>query len=324
MDGTRNGQAKLRANFSHFLMKQPIPTIVAEIVALALLCAPAIAQDQADKAPPASPEQTALTEREHEFEAAYAKGDAAALADFFTDDAEYTDSDGDLTAGRAAIEKDFRESLAANKGSKLDIVVTSVKTLTPDVVIEKGQTTITKKDGSTDESLFTAVQVRKDGKWRICQLTETEPTATPHDQLSDLEWLVGSWTESDEGNISVKSTYDWARGGNFLTQNVTVKKKDDTVLEGWQIIGWDNAQNRVRSWIFDTEGGFSEAVWTQDGDRWLMREIGVTADGDRTTADNMITKLGNDRYAWESNNRTLDGEPQPSIGRIEISRAKGN
>jgi hypothetical protein len=33
--------------------------------------------------------------------------------------------------------------------------------------------------------------------------------------------------------------------------------------------------------------------------------------------------LSADKVTWESNNRTLDGDPQPSIGRIEINRVKG-
>jgi len=47
-------------------------------------------------------------------------------------------------------------------------------------------------------------------------------------------------------------------------------------------------------------------------------------DGSNTTAENTITKLGDDRFSWESNNRTLDDDPQPAIARIEISRVKGN
>jgi hypothetical protein len=40
--------------------------------------------------------------------------------------------------------------------------------------------------------------------------------------------------------------------------------------------------------------------------------------------DSTFTKVSADRFAWESQNRTLDGAPQPSIGRIEINRVKGN
>jgi hypothetical protein len=55
----------------------------------------------------------------------------------------------------------------------------------------------------------------------------------------------------------------------------------------------------------------------------LVRETGVTPDGSRTGAENTITRLGPDRFTWESNNRTLDAEPQPSIDRIEINRVMG-
>ena len=95
-------------------------------------------------------------------------------------------------------------------------------------------------------------------------------------------------------------------------------------LEGWQIIGWDPIEECIRSWTFDGEGGFSEGRFTRDGHRWLLRETGVTPDGSRTAADDTFTKLSADRFTWESNNRTLDGDPQPGIGRIEINRVKGN
>ena len=55
-----------------------------------------------------------------------------------------------------------------------------------------------------------------------------------------------------------------------------------------------------------------------------LRETGVAPDGSRTSADNTITKLSADKLTWESNNRTLDGDPQPGIGRVEINRVKGN
>jgi hypothetical protein len=56
----------------------------------------------------------------------------------------------------------------------------------------------------------------------------------------------------------------------------------------------------------------------------LQRETGVTPDGSRTGAENTFVKVSDDRFTFESNNRTLDGDPQPGIGRIEINRVKGN
>ena len=130
--------------------------------------------------------------------------------------------------------------------------------------------------------------------------------------------------DGQDGRSSISSQYLWARGGNFLTRNVTVKRAGNVTLEGWQVIGWDPIQERLRSWTFDGEGGFSEGDFTRDGDRWLLRETGFAPDGSRTSGDSTITKVSADRFTWESNNRTLDGDPQPSIGRIEINRVKGN
>jgi uncharacterized protein (TIGR02246 family) len=260
------------------------------------------------------------------YEAAYAKGDAKALAQFFADDAEYTSEDGTTVKGRAEIEKSIRAALATRKGGKIAIDVESVRALAPDVMAEKGSTVVTTKAGESVESLYTAIHVKKNDQWKISELIESpSPVPTAGQRLAELAWLVGDWEESDKTNdLSVRSQFAWARGENFITRNVTVKKGGETTLEGWQIIGWDPIEERIRSRTFDSEGGFGEGTWTREGERWLLREIGVAADGSRSSADNTFTKLSADRFAWESNNRTLDGDPQPGIGRIEINRVKGN
>jgi uncharacterized protein (TIGR02246 family) len=285
----------------------------------AVLAGPALAQT----APDVPPEKAAVLALDRAYEAAFAKGDATALAAFFAEDAEQTTEDGTVLRGRAEIEKAIRDGLKANKGAKLAIAMDSVRLLTPDVAVEKGASTVTSKNGGSSTSLYSVFYVKKDGKWKISQLIETPlPPATPRERLQELAWLAGKWAEKD-GDTGISSSFDWARGGNFLTRNVTVKRGDETVLEGWQVIGWDEAQGHIRSWTFDTAGGFSEGVWTRDGERWLVRDSGTMPDGARTTAEQTIAKVGADKFTWEANNRTLNGEPQPSIGRIEISRVKG-
>ncbi len=271
-----------------------------------------------------SPEKAAVLELDRAYESAFAKGDATALAAFFAEDAEQTTEDGTLLRGREEIEKAIRAGLKANQGAKLAISLDSVRLLAPEVAIEKGTSTVTAKTGETSSSLFTAVYVKKDGKWKISQLTETAlPAATPREQLAELEWLVGAWSEKD-GDTTIDSKVNWARGGNFLTRDMTVKRGDETTLEGWQIIGWDAAQGRIRSWTFDSEGAFSEGVWTRSGNSWLVRDNGVLPDGSRTTSDQTISKSSAEKFTWEAYNRTLNGDLQPSIGRFEINRVKGN
>jgi uncharacterized protein (TIGR02246 family) len=294
------------------------------ITFVASISAALVAVSHAETSGEISPEKTAVMAIDRAFETAYAKADAKAVADFFTEDAHYTSDNGGTFDGRSAIEENVRAAFAKNVGAKLAIVLDSVRLLAPDVLLERGSTTVTAKDGETNGALYTAVYVKKDGKWKISQLVETpQPDLTAHDHLSEIGWLVGEWEDADKGdNLTVRSQYSWARGGNFLTRNVTVKRGAETTLEGWQIIGWDPIEGCIRSWTFDDAGGFSEGRWTRESNRWLQRETGITPDGSRMTAENTFTKLSNDRLAWESNNRTLDGLPQPGIGRIEISRVK--
>ncbi|MCE9520461.1 MAG: SgcJ/EcaC family oxidoreductase, partial [Verrucomicrobia bacterium] len=290
------------------------------ITLTAVFATAALGQAPADT----SPEKAAVIANDRAYEAAYAKADAKALADFFAADADYTTDEGRSFSGREAIEGAIRAGLAANRGSKLAINMDTVRILGPETVLEKGSTTVTSNSGETNSSLYTAIHIKKDGKWKINQLIESPvPDLTPHDRLSELAWLVGDWEETDKSDdLSVRSQYVWARGGNFLTRNVTVKRADKVTLEGWQIIGWDPVEENIRTWTFDGEGGFAEGHFTREGNRWLLRETGFAPDGSRTGADQTITKVGEDRYTWESNNRTLDGDPQPSIGRIEINRVK--
>lgn len=267
----------------------------------------------------------AVTANNRAYEAAYARRDVTALAGFFAEDAVFTAEDGRTSAGRTEIENAIREGLRANPGATLSISVHSVRAIAPEVVLENGLTSVTATSGEASAAKYAAVHVKKNGGWKISQLVESRlPEVPPRERLSELEWLIGRWAEDDPANgVTVDSHYTWARGGNFLTRNVQVVRGGEVTLDGWQIIGWDPVEEQIHSWTFDTEGGFAEGFWTREGERWLVRETGVAPDGSRTSADNTLTKLGGDRLAWESNNRTLNGEPQPNISRIEASRVKG-
>ncbi|GAA5129063.1 nuclear transport factor 2 family protein [Luteolibacter yonseiensis] len=298
-------------------------TLISLSSAAVMICTGA---GQTEKQPAGTtPEMAAVLAKDRAYEEAYAKADVKALAGFFTDDAEYTSDDGRIFSGAAAIEGSLRSAFASNKGAKISIKADSVKVLTPEVVVEKGSTVVTSSSGDESEALYTAVYLKKDGDWKISQLVETPATeSSPGGKLSQLSWLIGEWEEADkDAGVTIHSEYQWSRGGSFITRNVTVKQGDEPVLEGWQIIGWDPVEQGIRSWTFDDQGGYAEGRWTGDGQRWLSRETGYSADGSRTTADNTISKSGDSTVFWESGNRTLDGDPQPGIGRIEIHRKKG-
>ena len=85
---------------------------------------------------------------------------------------------------------------------------------------------MTGKTASEQRSLYTAIHVKKDGKWKISELLRIAlPALRPRERLEELGWLIGEWEETDKADdLAMRSQYLWARGGNFLTRNVTVKR----------------------------------------------------------------------------------------------------
>ena len=279
------------------------------VVAVLMSCAFAEAPDEV------SPEKAAILANGRAYEIAYANSDLPALVNFFTDDAEYTTDEGRTFSGRAEIEAAIRAGTGCEPRIQARDQCRYRACPRPESLLEKGSTTVTGTDGESSGSLYTAMYLKKDGGGRSINLSNHPCLRLRRaTTLKSSRWLVGNWQETDQTDLSIQSEYAWARGGNFLTRNVTVKRAGTVTLEGWQIIGWDPIEERLRSWTFDDAGGYAEGYFTREGNRWLQREIGVTPDGGRTGADNTITKISADRFTWESNNRTLDGDPQPSIG----------
>ena len=305
------------------------------LIATASLAAPLWAQDAADKnaapapapaeaaAPALTPEEKAIADQANAYMAAYNKGDAKTMAATFADDAQWVDDEGNVHSGKKVITEMLEAAHKGSPGRTLDISVNSVRPLTPDVLVETGTNTVTEKDGSNSVSSYTAVHVKKDGKWLVTQYTETgSPFAgnsTLH--LEDLSWLIGTWVDQSEG-IKVSTTVNWTPSRSFLTRAFTVTRGDGAADEGTEIIAWDPSSGKIRSWVFESDGGFSECTWTQDGPRWLIQTRTVLPDGGQATAQHTLTKLGNDKFTWSSANRELDGELMPNIEPVTIVREK--
>src|SRR5438093_4211725 len=78
-----------------------------------------------------------------------------------------------------------------------------------------------------------------------------------------------------------------------------------------QRIGWDPLAKRIRSWVFDSEGGYGESDWTRDGNNWIIKATGVRPDGTTASATNVLTPTGPDGYVWKSTERIVADDRQP-------------
>jgi uncharacterized protein (TIGR02246 family) len=280
---------------------------------------PAVAAEPAAKEPEAP-----TKDRRAEYVAAFNRGDAKALAAFWAEDAEYVDQDGHQYKGRPAIEKMLQRDLAEHKGAKLDIHLDSVKQLSPDVELEDGVTAVTAPDGGPGSAArFSAVLVKKDGQWFLQSVHDAEAGApSTNEHLEDLGWLIGAWTGETEKGESATATYEWADGQDFIVSSFAMTADGNPVAGGTQWIGWDAVDKKIRSWSFYSQGGASEAVWTRDGDQWLLKTTAHTTDGKTVSATKVMTKVNDDQMTWQMTKVTVDGESQPDLKPVKMKRVQ--
>jgi uncharacterized protein (TIGR02246 family) len=303
-----------------------LAAIVAAGVFVATGRMPAVAEEQSarDKEQSAKDKEQPAKERRAKFIAAFNKGDAKAVAAFWTKDATYVDPVGHEYNGRAAIEKRYEKVFAAHKGAKLAIHVTAAKSVSPEVVLYDGVTEVTPADGGPPATArFFAVLVKKDGEWYL-QSVRDAVAAPPSnaDHLEDIEWLIGEWTGESQKGESASAAFHWAENQNFIVSEFATTVNGVPVRGGSQWIGWDAVDKRIRSWSFYSEGGFGEAVWTKDGKKWSIKTTARMPDGKKVSATNVVTKTDDDHMTWQMTRLTVDGKSMPDPKPVKMKRVK--
>ena len=217
--------------------------------------------------------------------------------------------------GRAAVRAKYAASFADNPGTTIIIRVDALRFLGSETALEVGHTTITPPagGGAAETTRFTAVYVKQGGQWRQAAVRdEVAHDITPHERLKELEWLLGDWVNESQDAI-VATTCTWAKAGNFLEREFTMKTAGRPVLSGTQRIGWDPLKRQFKTWIFDSEGGHGEGYFTRTGNQWVVKLEGVNQYGQPVSSTNVITRLGKDRLGWQSSALTVGGSAVPGV-----------
>ena len=270
-----------------------------------------------------SPDEATIRANIDKYVESYNRRDTQTMANMWSPEAIYTDPrSGEGVMGRDAIKKLFDEIFAGEEDAKLVVNVESIDFVSPNVAIEKGAAVVTYSDHPAEETTYTAVHMKRDGQWVLDRVSEEEiplPPASNYEHLKSLEWMVGTWIDQDENTV-IETDCEWTRNKNFMTRSFTMVTRDGVELSGMQIVGWDAANNQIRSWVFDSNGGFGEGVWNADGDNWTIESTGSLPDGRKTSATNLLKKIDDDSYTWQSINRVADGELQPNVDEVLIVR----
>jgi uncharacterized protein (TIGR02246 family) len=248
---------------------------------------------------------------------AFESGDAERVASFWTAGGELIDDDGSVHRGRAAIAKAYRELFGTKAKRKAEIQRESLRFPSRDTAIEEGQFKVRVGEGEPSASRYSVLHVREGGQWLMAVVREWPAEAV---SLRDLDWLIGTWVAKRD-DAEVETTYEWMWDKSFIRMRFTIRQKDRT-LSGFQMIGKDAESGELRSWTFESEGGFGEATWGRDGKRWAIASTGRMPDGGTMTATNLLVPLGPDSFTWQSTKRTVDGEEVGDLAPVKVTRVK--
>jgi uncharacterized protein (TIGR02246 family) len=253
------------------------------------------------------------------FEAAFESRDAEALSSHWTAEGEYVGEGGDLIRGREALRGGFADFFARTPEVSAEVRPESLRFLSESTAIEEGSVAVRRGPTETEaEASYTALLVREDGRWMLARLIESpggEPT------VEDLAWLVGEWRSEAGEAAEIRTTYSWAASKKFLQSRFTLKE-EDLELGGSQVIGVDPETGQLHSWTFEADGGVGEADWYRDGDHWVLEAAGTLTDGRTLFQTNILRRVDEDTFTWQSIRRLLDEDELPDLPPVKVTRVK--
>jgi uncharacterized protein (TIGR02246 family) len=251
--------------------------------------------------------------------------DAEKLAQFWSENGVYEVPDSkEQLKGRRAIQEMFKVLFAKYEDVKMTVTIDSIRLITSNVASEMGHAFVSSQ-GSTSVSRYSAIYVKEGGLWLLDSIHETDVELTDSKQspLAQLEWMVGEWV--DQGDDSaVETDVHWTANGKFLTRNFRVLVPGNEMFSGTQVIGWDPIHQQVRSWVFDSAGGFSNGSWKRKGENWVVESTGYLADGRTASSIQVFAQVDDNSFTWQSFGREVDGVRLPDIETVRVVRKEAS
>ena len=252
---------------------------------------------------------------------AFNAADAATLANAFLEAGELVDEDGNVFMGRAEIAGLFKKFFERFPKAVLEMEVGGARPIGEALAVEEGVRCITADAGAAAAQMrYVAVRMKQGDRWPIVSYREfaDDPAPTPREMLAAVEWLVGEWVdESDEGRTTI--SYRWSEDGNFIIGEYSTTIGGRSEGKSTQRIGWDPVEGELRSWTFDSDGGFAEGEWAADGAGWIIKSEATMPNGANGSATVTITPKDQDHFVVESTDRVVGGSPEPDF-KIVVAR----
>jgi uncharacterized protein (TIGR02246 family) len=247
---------------------------------------------------------------------AYNARDAKAIAELFTPTGEFIDAEDNVFQGRDTIAREFAAVFEINPKNDIKLTAEDIREISPGILsVDCVAGLSAAKDSEPDKIDFSALIVKQaDGRWLLASIRSDGENSvrTPHAWLKQLDWLIGEWIDESEDS-TMHTTTRWSEDANFIITSFAIHVAGRKVMTGTQWIGWDGSLDKFRSWVFDSEGGHAEGIWTELDDRWVVKATGVRPDGDACSATHTYEPQGPDSYVFSVTDRIIGDETQPDF-----------
>jgi uncharacterized protein (TIGR02246 family) len=292
------------------------------IAACASVLSFAIAMPLRGQAAESSPDEaSAVRAAAEQYFEAVRRGDVEEMRRMWTTDGEYVDASGRVIKAQSLLQ-DARNAPQGNiKSTDAAAPTSSLRFVTPDVAIEDGTCDLgASGGGSAVNGRFSVVWVKREGHWLLDSVREAVATnPASGDQLHPLDWLLGEWI-GQSGDAVILVSSHWSEGGNYIVRDFVFLSEGDELLTGTQRIGWDPSAGKIKSWMFDSNGGSGEGYWRRDGQRWIVDSEEVMPDGKKASASTIFTPGDANHFVWEVQSAKV-GDVNLPPRRVEFKRA---
>jgi hypothetical protein len=123
-----------------------------------------------------------------------------------------------------------------------------------------------------------------------------------------VQWLIGEW-EAEKGNVTMSTK--WNLGKAFLMQEYKVKEGDGE-MHVIKLLGFDPLTGQMKSWTFDSRGGYGEGLWKREGNSWVGQTAGVLPGGQTGSAVNVLRYVDDKSMVFQTRDREVGGQPLPN------------
>jgi uncharacterized protein (TIGR02246 family) len=266
--------------------------------------------ESAESPPTPNPDEQAIRQLSQQVVDAFNEGQVEALVAAFAPEGEIVDEEGNTYQGSDQLVQVFSKFFEKFPGVKMTADITSIRLLGPGLAVEDGTRNVVTPDSAGKAATrYALMYVQRDGEWRIASAREftADEEPTPHERLQSLAWLIGDWVDEDADSV-VLMNCRWSEDKNFLFVEYTAKIQGRSAMKTSQRIAWDPLHRRIRSWTFDSDGGYGDAHWTSIPTGWVIKSSAVLPDGRTGSATLFVEPVDKDKFVMRGFDRIIGDE----------------